>query len=172
MRAFMLAVEPTLIQGQSQLDRDNSRKTPQRLATAQAPAAADSSGRCRNPSTCLSHWPIRFQLVKIWVTRRDSEPPPPPWMRAHEGLLRFGTRGDACPGGRSSGSIASQPDLDRGKPDGSMPRQAHPAAQRHVSRFLVVFSVRGRARIRICPHGRRVMLRLTRRQVEKNFQRI
>jgi len=48
-----------------------SRETPQRLPTAQARAPADGSGRCRSPSTCLSHWPMRFQLVKIRVATLD-----------------------------------------------------------------------------------------------------
>ena len=50
---------------------DSSRQTPQRLPTAQARPAADGSRRCRSRSTCLSHSPMRFQLVKTRVTSPD-----------------------------------------------------------------------------------------------------
>ena len=52
--------------------RDRPLVTPQRLPTAQARAAADGSGRCRSPSTCLSHWPMRFQLAKMRLTVLDK----------------------------------------------------------------------------------------------------
>jgi putative ABC transport system permease protein len=35
---------------------------------AGAKSAHAVQGRCRSPSTCLSHWPMRFQLVKTRLT--------------------------------------------------------------------------------------------------------
>jgi hypothetical protein len=96
--------------------------------------------RSEKPLVCPH--PTRRRVAKT-RDRRDS---------VHVRHERSPSRTAILQAGGSTSRVPRGPRMrrGRGKPGGSMPRQAHPAAQRHVSRFLVVFSVRGRARIRIC----------------------
>ena len=71
---------------------------------------------------------------------------------------------------RGAGVQAALQRLAAGKPATRPSRQNYPLTYEKMMHILE--ELRATAYSTVCPHGRPVMLRLTRREIEKNFERI